>query len=66
MFKSENYALWDSWGKAKRGPMWYNIGGGETHLCTLKLTSAFHPFQSVSLTQLCALAHLGCTCKEGT
>ena len=30
----------------------------------LKLTSVFHPLAIVSLKQLCALAHLGCTVQR--
>ena len=44
----------------------YDIRQGKAKLCVLKLTSVSHHLPSVIPKQLCALAHLGCTCKVGT
>ena len=55
---------WDPpWSKAKPSYVHYIIRQGEAKLHILELTSVFHHLPSVSPKQLCALAHLGCTCK---
>ena len=57
---------WDPCGKAKPSYVQYIIRQGEAELCILELTSVFHQFPSVGPKQMCALAHLGCTCEAGT
>ena len=39
---------------------------GKAKLRILKLASVFDHLSSVGPKQLCALAHLGCTCEAGT
>ena len=53
---------WDPQGKAK--PSY--VRQGEAELGILELTSVFHHLPIANPKQLCALAHLGCTCKAGT
>ena len=54
--------------KDKEKPIYtyYIIRQGKAKLQTSKLTSVFHHLPSVTPKQLCALAHLGCTCTGGT
>ena len=57
---------WDPYNKANPSYVQYIIWQGKAEQCILELTSVFHHIPSVSAKQLCALAHLGCTCKVDT
>ena len=57
--------FWDSCNKAKPSHVQYIIRQEEAKLCILELNLLFHHRPSVGTKQLCALAHLGCTCKAG-
>ena len=57
---------WDQCGKPKRSHAQYIYRQDKAELHILELVSVFHHLPSVSSKQLCALAHLGCTHKEGT
>ena len=56
----------DPFNKAKLSYVQYIIMQGEAELRILELTSVFHHLPNVGPKQLCALAHLECTRKEGT
>ena len=57
---------WDPCSKAKLSYVHYIIRQGEAELGILELTSVFHHLPIANPKQLCALAHLDCTCKAGT
>ena len=69
---SEKFAIWitlRTFGFMRQGKLNYedyNLKQGKAKIHSLELTSVFHPLPSVSPKQLCALAHLGCTCEVGT
>ena len=70
--KSEKYAFWVtlrplgsmSQGEVKIHSLQYSAR--QSRAAYIKLTSVFHHLPSVGPKQLCALAHLGCTCEAGT